>query len=102
MPAYLGIADRVDTPFGTRPSRLVLLADQRKGILYVGSVPANLTLKRIAADGDFIRLFLAWSEWRVTTFKAQAAQSSSGSGRVWDDLESLAAASDLPTTPSIN
>jgi hypothetical protein len=61
MPAYLAIADRVDSPFGTRPGRLLLLADQKKGILYVGIGAGQFDLKRIAADGDFIKIIFSMS-----------------------------------------
>ena len=97
MPAYLGIADRVDTPFGTRPSRLVLLADQRKGILYVGLGAGQFDLKRIAADGDFIKIIFSMERMARDDFqdakplKVQVVRAESGT-----TFESLAAASDLP------
>jgi len=97
MPAYLAIADRVDTPYGTRPGRLLLLADQKKGILYVGIGAGQFDLKRIAADGDFIKIIFSMARMDRGDFpEAKPLQVQVVRAEEGTTFESLAELSDLP------
>ena len=97
MPAYLAIADRVDSPFGTRPGRLLLLADQKKGILYVGIGAGQFDLKRIAADGDFIKIIFSMGRMDRGDFpEAKPLQVQVVRAEEGTTFESLAELSDLP------
>jgi len=97
MPAYLAIADRVDSPYGTRPARLLLLADQKKGILYVGIGAGQFDLKRIAADGDFIKIIFSMARMDRGDFpEAKPLQVQVVRAEEGTTFESLAESSDLP------
>lgn len=54
LPGYLGIADRVETPYGPRPVRLAVLFDSRKRIAYVLTGAGQYDLHKIASDKEFI------------------------------------------------
>ena len=54
MPGFLGIADRADSPYGPRPTRLAMLTDTRKRLVYILAGSGQFDLKKIASDRDFI------------------------------------------------
>jgi predicted Zn-dependent protease len=54
LPAFLGIADRADSPFGPRPVRFAVILDTRKRIGYVLRGAGQYDLRKIASDKDFI------------------------------------------------
>ncbi|MEX0940979.1 MAG: M48 family metalloprotease [Pseudomonadales bacterium] len=54
MPAFIGIAERAQSPFGIRPVRLAVVFDTRKRLAYILTGAGQYDLKNIAADGKFI------------------------------------------------
>jgi predicted Zn-dependent protease len=54
MRGYLAIIDRMESGFGPRPSRVLLLADSRRPILYLFQGSGKHDLRKIAADREFI------------------------------------------------
>ena len=54
MPAYLGIADKADSPYGPRPVRFAVIFDKRKRIGYILRGAGKHDLRNIARDKDFI------------------------------------------------
>ena len=54
LPAFLGIADRADSPFGPRPVRFAVILDTRKRIGYVLRGAGQYDLRKIASDKNFI------------------------------------------------
>ncbi len=54
MRAFLGIADRADSPFGPRPVRFAVIFDERKGIGYVLRGAGKHDLTKIRDDRDYI------------------------------------------------
>ena len=54
LPGFLGIADRANSPYGTRPVRFAVLFDERRKLAFVLSGSGQYDLRQIAADGDFI------------------------------------------------
>ena len=54
LPAYLGIADKADSPYGPRPVRFAVIFDKRKRIGYVLRGAGKHDLRKIARDKDFI------------------------------------------------
>lgn len=65
MPGFLGIADRADSPYGPRPTRLAMLTDTRKRIVYVLAGSGQFDLKKIAADRDFIATIFSFDRKSV-------------------------------------
>lgn len=51
---FLGIADRADSPFGPRPTRVAILEDKKKRLLYILTGAGKHDLRNIANDGEFI------------------------------------------------
>ena len=54
MPAYIGIADRAQTPFGIRPMRFAVVADDRRRMAYLLAGAGQYDLTKIASDRAFI------------------------------------------------
>lgn len=54
LPGFLGIADRANSPYGTRPMRVAVLFDERRKLAFVLTGSGQHDLRQIAADGDFI------------------------------------------------
>jgi predicted Zn-dependent protease len=54
LPGFLGIAERADSPFGSRPVRVAVLFDQRRRLAYVMTGAGQYDLAKIADDKDFI------------------------------------------------
>lgn len=54
LPAYLGIADSADSPFGPRPVRFAVIFDPRKRLAYILRGAGKHDLRKIANDRDFI------------------------------------------------
>lgn len=54
MPAFLGIANKADSPYGPRPLRFAIVFDKRKRIAYVLRGAGKHDLRKIANDKDFI------------------------------------------------
>jgi len=54
MPAYLGIADKADSPYGLRPVRFAVIFDTRKRIGYILRGAGQYDLRKIASDKQFI------------------------------------------------
>lgn len=53
-PGYLGVADRVQSPYGPRPVRFAVLFDQRRHLAFILTGAGQYDLRNIAADRDFI------------------------------------------------
>lgn len=54
LPGFLGIADRAQSPYGTRPVRVAVLFDHRKRLAFILTGAGQYDLRNIAADRDFI------------------------------------------------
>ena len=54
MPAFLGVADKADSPYGPRPVRFAVIFDKRKRIGYILRGAGKHDLRNIARDKDFI------------------------------------------------
>jgi predicted Zn-dependent protease len=51
---FLGIANRADSPFGPRPTRVAILEDKKKRLLYILTGVGKHDLRNIANDREFI------------------------------------------------
>ena len=54
MPAYIGIAERAQTPYGVRPMRFAVVADTRRRVAYLLAGAGQYDLTKIASDREFI------------------------------------------------
>jgi len=62
LPAFLGIVDRADTPFGRRPVRIAVIFNKRRGIAYILTGSGAQDLHKIAADRDFIATIFSFDK----------------------------------------
>jgi predicted Zn-dependent protease len=69
MPAYLGIADRADSPFGPRPIRFAVLFDTRKRLAIILQGAGKHDLRKIANDKDFIKTIFSFDRMSRADFK---------------------------------
>ncbi|MBQ61961.1 MAG: hypothetical protein CMQ19_07775 [Gammaproteobacteria bacterium] len=69
LPAYLGIADRADSPFGPRPVRFAILFDLRKHLAYVLQGAGKHDLRKIASDKNFIATIFSFDRMKREDFK---------------------------------
>jgi predicted Zn-dependent protease len=69
LPAYLGIADRADSTFGSRPVRFAILFDPRKHLAYVLQGAGKHDLRKIANDKDFIATIFSFDRMKREDFK---------------------------------
>jgi len=51
---FLGIANRADSPYGPRPTRVAILEDKKKRLLYILTGAGKHDLRKIANDREFI------------------------------------------------
>ena len=69
MPAYLGIADRADSPFGPRPVRFAILFETRKRLAIILQGAGKHDLRNIANDKDFIKTIFSFGKMTGDDFK---------------------------------
>jgi predicted Zn-dependent protease len=69
MPAYLGIADRADSPFGPRPVRFAILFDTRKRLAIILQGAGKHDLRNIANDKEFIKTIFSFGKMTGDDFK---------------------------------
>ncbi len=69
MPAYLGIADRGDSPFGPRPLRFAVLVDKRKRLAFVLQGAGKHDLRNISDDKEFIKMIFSFDRMVKEDFK---------------------------------
>lgn len=69
LPAYIGIADRADSPFGPRPVRFAVIFDPRKHLAYVLQGAGKHDLRNIANDRDFISTIFSFDRMNRNDFK---------------------------------
>ena len=69
MPAYLGIADRADSPFGPRPVRFVVMFDTRKRLAFILQGAGQHDLRNIASDKEFIKTIFSFDRMITADFK---------------------------------
>lgn len=69
MPAYLGIADRADSPFGPRPVRFAVLFDQRKRLAIILQGAGKHDLRKLASDKEFITTIFSFDRMSRNDFK---------------------------------
>lgn len=69
MPAYLGIADRADSPFGPRPVRFAVLFDQRKRLAIILQGAGKHDLRKLASDKEFITTIFSFDRMNRNDFK---------------------------------
>lgn len=69
MPAYLGIADRADSPFGPRPVRFAVIFDTRKRLAIILQGAGKHDLRKIANDKDFIKTIFSFDRMSREDFK---------------------------------
>lgn len=73
FPAYLGIADRADSPFGPRPVRFAIIFDPRKRLAYILQGSGKHDLRNIANDRDFIATIFSFDRMNRDDFKIAKA-----------------------------
>ncbi|MBT4160328.1 MAG: M48 family metalloprotease [Gammaproteobacteria bacterium] len=69
MPAFLGIADKVDSPFGPRPVRFAVIFDQRKRLAYVLRGAGKHDLRKLARDKDYIASIFSFDRMNREDFQ---------------------------------
>lgn len=69
MPAYLGIADRADSPFGPRPVRFAVLFDKRKRLAIILQGAGKHDLRKLASDKEFITTIFSFDRMNRNDFK---------------------------------
>lgn len=69
MPAYLGIADRADSPYGPRPVRFAIIFDKRKRLAYVLRGAGKHDLRKIANDKEFIASIFSFDRMTKEDFR---------------------------------
>lgn len=69
MPAYLGIADRADSPFGPRPIRFAILFDMRKRLAFILQGAGKHDLRKLANDKEFITTIFSFDRMTREDFK---------------------------------
>ncbi|MCZ6502274.1 MAG: M48 family metalloprotease [Gammaproteobacteria bacterium] len=73
LPAYIGIADRADSPFGPRPVRFAVLFDPRKHLAFILQGAGKHDLRNIANDKDFITTIFSFDRMNRDDFKIAKA-----------------------------
>jgi len=69
LPAYLGIADRAETPFGRRPARVAAIFNERRRVAYILTGAGAQDLHKIAADRDFIATIFSFDKMNAADRK---------------------------------
>lgn len=69
LPAYLGIADKADSPFGPRPTRFAVIFDQRKGLAYVLRGSGKHDLRKISDDKSYIATIFSFDQMTRDDFQ---------------------------------
>lgn len=69
LPAFLGIADRADTPFGPRPVRFAVIEDKRRRLMFILRGAGKHDLRKIARDGDFIATIFSFGLMNKDDFR---------------------------------
>ena len=69
LPAYLGIADRLDSPYGPRPTRFAVIQDSRKGVAYVLTGAGKNDLRKIRDDGNYIASIFSFDRMTRDDFR---------------------------------
>ena len=96
MPAFLGIAERVDSPFGRRPVRLAVVFDLRRRIAYIMQGSGKFDLSKVADDKRFISIIFSFGKMARDDFtiarvpKVQVVRAEQGT-----TMEQLAAQSPI-------
>jgi predicted Zn-dependent protease len=70
MPAYLGIADKADTPYGPRPVRFAVIFDERKRLAYILRGAGKFDLRKIADDRNYIASIFSFDRMSRQDFQA--------------------------------
>jgi predicted Zn-dependent protease len=73
MPAFLGIADKAESPYGPRPTRIAVIFDTRKGLAFVLKGSGKYDLRKIAGDGSFIASIFSFDRMSRDDFKVAKA-----------------------------
>lgn len=69
MPAYIGIAERAQSPYGPRPVRLAVVFDERRRLAYVLTGAGQYDLTKIAADRQFIATIFSFDRMDKEDFR---------------------------------
>lgn len=69
LPAYLGIADKADSPYGPRPTRFAVIFDQRKGLAYVLRGAGKNDLRKLADDKSYIATIFSFDKMTRDDFQ---------------------------------
>lgn len=69
MPAFIGIAERAESPYGPRPVRLAVVFDERKRLAYILTGAGQYDLRNIAADRDFIATIFSFDRMDKEDFR---------------------------------
>ena len=95
-PAYLGIADRAESPFGPRPVRFAVIFDERRRLAYILTGAGKHDLSKIANDREFISTIFSFGRMDRDDFqvakppRVQIVRAEEGT-----TMEALAASSPL-------
>ena len=69
MPAFLGIADHAESPFGPRPLRFAVIFDPRKRLAYILRGAGKHDLRKIADDKHFIASIFSFDRMSKEDFQ---------------------------------
>lgn len=69
LPAFLGVADKADSPFGPRPTRFAVIFDQRKGLAYVLRGSGKHDLRKISDDKNYIATIFSFDRMTRDDFQ---------------------------------
>ena len=69
LPGHIAIADRYETPFGPRPSRVAVLFDERRKQAYILIGAGKHDLSKIANDRDFIATIFSFAKMDRDDFR---------------------------------
>ena len=73
MPTYLGVANKLDSPYGPRPTRFAVIFDTRKGLAYILQGAGKYDLSKIAHDGSYIASIFSFDKMTREDFQIARA-----------------------------
>ena len=69
MPAFIGVAERAQSPYGPRPVRLAVVFDERRRLAYVLTGAGQYDLTKIADDRSFIATIFSFDRMDQDDFR---------------------------------
>lgn len=69
MPAFIGIAERAQSPYGPRPVRLAVVFDQRRRLAFILTGAGQYDLTKVANDREFIATIFSFDTMDKEDFR---------------------------------